>query len=72
MGFVYEALKYFREYLMFKHASCAGKLESQNLLNPSNTAATTSSTRENTHPGNCGASLSSNKFDFQVTGNWIE
>ena len=57
MGFVYEALKYFREYLMLKHASCAGKLESQNLLNPSNTAGTTSSTRENTHPGNCGASL---------------
>ena len=42
---------------MLKHASCAGKLESQNLLNPSNTAGTTSSTGENTHSGNCGASL---------------
>ena len=46
MGFSYEALKYFREYLMCKHNSCAAQPEIQNLLNPNNQAATSSSNQE--------------------------
>jgi len=49
MGFLYEALKYFREYLMCKHQSCSGAPESQNLLNPNNTIAPSSSNQENTN-----------------------
>lgn len=47
MGFLYEALKYFREYLMCKHNSCAAQPEIQNLLSPNNQAASSSSNQEN-------------------------
>ena len=49
MGFLYEALKYFREYLMCKHQSCSGTPESQNLLNPNNSVAPSSSNQGNTN-----------------------
>jgi len=39
MGFLYEAVKYFREYLICKHQAGSGKCENQNLLSPSNASA---------------------------------
>merc|ERR1712241_415140 len=46
MGFLYEALKYFREYLMCKHQSCTVQAESQNLLNSNNQRSSTSPNAE--------------------------
>ena len=48
MGFLYEALKYLREYLMCKHQACSGRPESQNLLHPPNAQASPTSNRDDT------------------------
>ena len=48
MGFLYEALKYLREYLMCKHQACSGRPENQNLLHSSNAQASSTSNQEET------------------------